>query len=224
MLWWGAGDKETRQEKVILAAEHNLYIENVHSDMDYSNSIWMPGPQGDQKIQEHIEAIQDCAKFGIKTMVIHLTNGNPPDISDIGIKRIEQLIECATKHDVVLAIENVSTEKHIRYVLNNYKSEHVAFCYDTGHANLYCSDVDWLSLYSDRLAAVHLHDNNGIKDEHNIPLTGTIDWTAVMQKINSSSYDGCLTLEMEYRGSEDVEQLEAFLEASYQSGIEIGLL
>ena len=92
MLWWGEGEKETRKDRVALAKEHNLHIENVHSDMDYSNSMWKPGEHGDQKIQEHIEAVKDCATYGIKRMVIHMTNGDsPPDISDIGIKRIELL-------------------------------------------------------------------------------------------------------------------------------------
>ena len=225
MLWWGEGEKETRIDRVILAKEHNLQIENVHADMEYSNSLWNPGTHGDQKIQEHIESVKDCATHGIRRMVIHLTNGDtPPEISDVGLKRIEMLIECAIKYDVTLAIENVRTDKHIKYMLDNYKDKHVAFCYDTGHANLWCKDTDWLSLYADRLAAVHLHDNNGKEDEHTFPLTGTINWADVMQKISKSPYDGCLALETEYTGNENIEELENFLRTSYQSGCNLTLL
>ena len=128
MLWWGEGEKETRKDRVALAKEHNLHIENVHSDMDYSNSMWKPGEHGDRKIQEHIQAIKDCAVYGVRHMVIHMTNGDsPPDISDIGIKRIELLIDCAIKHDVVLAIENVRTDKHVKYVLDNYQDRQLLF-------------------------------------------------------------------------------------------------
>ena len=31
MFWWGGGDKESRKEKVALANEYNLHIENVHA-------------------------------------------------------------------------------------------------------------------------------------------------------------------------------------------------
>ena len=110
------------------------------------------------------------------------------------------------------------------YVLDNYKDKHVAFCYDTGHANLWIRGTDWLSMYADRLAAIHLHDNNGNEDEHTFPLTGTIDWIAVMEKINKSLYDGCLALETEYKGNENTEQLESFLKTSYQSGLDLALL
>jgi len=121
---------------------------------------------------------------------------------------------------VILAIENVRTNEHVKYVLDNYKDSHVAFCYDTGHANLWCKETDWLSMYADRLAAVHLHDNHGYEDEHTYPMTGTVNWTRVMDIINKSPYNGCLALETEYRGNENIE-LENFLKTSYQSGIDL---
>lgn len=225
MLWWGENDKDTRDERVSLAKEYNLQIENVHSDMEHCNSLWIPGSHGDKKTQEFIKAIKDCYINDIRCMVIHLTNGSaPPEISDIGLHRLEHLFECAIKHDVVLAIENVPTDQHIRYVLDHYRDRHIAFCYDSGHANAWCKDVDWLSLYGDRLAAVHLHDNNGIEDQHIPPFMGTIDWVKVMQRIKCSSYEGCLTLETEYRGKEDISQLEDFLSKSYQKAADLAAL
>ena len=224
MIWWGYGEKETRKDRVDLAKEYNLKIENVHAEMENTNSIWESGAHGDRKIQEHIEAVKDCARYDIRRMVIHLTSEfSPPDISEIGLKRIELLIDCAIKHDVILAIENVRVDKHLKYVLDNYKDKHVAFCYDAGHANIWCKDTDWLSLYADRLAAVHLHDNHGKEDDHIIPPTGTIDWTCVMQKINNSPYDGCLALETEYKYT-NIKELENFLRESYQSGCDLALL
>ena len=89
---------------------------------------------------------------------------------------------------------------------------------------MWCKDVDWLSLYSDRLAAVHLHDNNGIEDQHISPFMGTIDWVKIMQRIKRSSYEGSLTLETEYRGIEDIAQLEDFLSKSYQKAADLAAL
>jgi len=225
LLWWGDGEKETRKERVSLAKEYRLQIENAHAEMARSNSLWEPGPRGDRKADELVEAVEDCARYEIRRMVLHLTNGSsPPGISDIGLRRIETLIENATKYDVTLAFENVRTDQHVRYVLDRCRDRHVAFCYDTGHANAWNKDTDWLSMYADRLAAVHIHDNNGREDEHTFPFQGTIDWKTAMRKMDESSYSGSLTLEAEYQGEENVAQLNQFLEATYQSGLSLALL
>jgi hypothetical protein len=52
-------------------------------------------------------------------------------------------------------------------------------------------------------------------------MTGTVNWTRAMDIISKSPYNGCLTLETEYRGNENIEQLENFLKTSYQSGIDL---
>jgi len=225
LLWWGEGEKESRKERVALAKSSGLEIVDVHAEMSQSNSIWLSGAQGEQKICEYIATVEECAKCGIERMVIHLTNGDtPPDISTIGLKRIERLMASAVRNDVILAIENVRVDAHIKFILDYYKEKHVALCYDAGHANLWCKDTDWLSLYKDRIAAVHLHDNNGEEDEHNIPFRGTVDWKNVMPKMKASSYNGCLPLETDCRGIDDGEQFEDFLNAIYESGLKLSIL
>ena len=222
MLWWGEGERETRAQRVALAKQYHLHIENVHADMENSNSLWVSGACGDEKAEELVQAIVECKICGIKCMVVHLTNGNePPEISDIGLLRMEKIFSTAKNHEVTLAIENVRTEKHIRYVLDHYHDKHIGFCLDTGHSNIWCKDVDWLSLYGDRLAAVHLHDNNGIKDGHSVPFTGTLDWNEIICQLSESSYHGSLTLETEYRGDENHEYLAKFLKDSYDAGLRL---
>lgn len=222
MLWWGEGERETRAQRVAFANEYHLYIQNVRADMGKSNYLWVSGVSGDEKAEELIQAIIDCKTYGIKCMVIHLTNGNdPPEISNIGLQRMEKIFLTAKKHEVTLAIENVRTEKHIRYILDHYHDKHVGFCFDTGHSNIWCKDTDWLSLYGDRLAAVHLHDNNGIHDEHAVPFTGNLGWHGIIYQLNKSSYHGPLTLEPEYRGHENPEYVERFLNDSYDAGLRL---
>jgi len=219
MLWWGDDEPETRSERAALAKQYHLHIENVHADMANSNSLWLPGAGGDKKAEDLMQAVIDCHHSGIKCMVLHLTNGiAPPDISDIGLQRMELVFATAIKYGVTLAIENVRSSKHIRYILDHYHDEHIGLCFDTGHSNIWCQDTDWLSLYGDRLAAVHIHDNGGITDEHGIPCTGTLDWDSIINQLSKSSYHGALTLETEYRGG-DLEELKTFLGNSYDAGI-----
>jgi sugar phosphate isomerase/epimerase len=222
MLWWGEDEREVRSQRVALAEEYHLRIENVHADMENSNSLWVSGASGDEKAKELIQAVVDCKTFGIQCMVIHLTNGNePPGISDFGLRRMEKIFSAAKKHEVTLAIENVRIEKHIRYLLDHCHEKHIGFCLDTGHSNIWCKDTDWLSLYGDRLAAVHLHDNNGVYDEHAVPFSGTLNWNELIYQLSKSSYHGALTLETEYRGDGNPEYLEKFLKDSYNAGIRL---
>lgn len=42
---------------------------------------------------------------------------------------------------------------------------------------------------------IHLHDNGGVRNQHQLPFEGMIDWSDVMQKIAHTGYRGATTLE-----------------------------
>lgn len=215
MLRWGDNDCVTsRLERVKLVEKSNLYIENAHAQAKYLNSLWRPGEHGDAVLQMLKNSVTDCALYGVPTLVMHISNGdNPPPISNIGLRRVEQLIECAEKSRVMLAVENVREPLHVRYVLDNYDSPYLGLCYDSGHQNIWSKDVDWLTLYTDRIAAIHLHDNFGDVDTHLIPGDGDINWNTLISKLSKTSYNGTFTLETQYHVSSLYNDIsyEAFL-------------
>ena len=60
-----------------------------------------------------------------------------------------------------------------------------------------------MSEYGNILAAVHLHDNDGINDDHLLPLhpKGTIDWNDKITKLKSTELFGrMITLEAGIEG------------------------
>ncbi len=74
-------------------------------------------------------------------------------------------------------------------------------CVDTGHTNLaekfnnpQVSDV--IRKLGPYIKALHLHDNNGLKDQHKIPGTGDIDWKDVFNALKDISYKGACNLEI----------------------------
>lgn len=225
LLWWGNDEAESRKERVLLAKKYKLYIENVHAATNNLNAIWLNGDDGNRTIFELIKEIEDCSLYSVKTIVLHLTKGsNPPPVSKIGIERIERLITLAEKHSVCLAFENVRLPQHTRYILDKYHSPFVGLCYDSGHENYWSPDINWLDLYSDRIFAIHLHDNNGDMDSHLIPFDGSIDWSEKAKAIAASSYNGTVTVETEYHSSKayEADGFEAFLKKAYRNGIIIG--
>jgi sugar phosphate isomerase/epimerase len=76
--------------------------------------------------------------------------------------------------------------------------------------------VDHLGLYGARLAALHLHDNNGRKDSHLLPGLGTIDWQRVSARLKKTGYQGAISLEaMQAPG--DKSGAEEFLRRARES-------
>ena len=53
---------------------------------------------------------------------------------------------------------------------------------------------------------MHLHDNDGTRDAHNLPGDGTIDWDAVRQELLDSAYTGAWSLEIEHNLTEEFDK------------------
>ena len=81
------------------------------------------------------------------------------------------------------------------YVFERVISPKLGFCYDTGHRNCFEPTIDLLSLFGDKLVALHLHDNDGTGDQHRIPFEAGIDWQEQMSKIAETGYTGATTIE-----------------------------
>jgi sugar phosphate isomerase/epimerase len=70
--------------------------------------------------------------------------------------------------------------------------EWLGICYDSGHGN---ARVDWsgnglerFARVADRVIDLHLHDNDGTGDHHQLPFTGTTDWQRLSKQIIRSAY------------------------------------
>ena len=50
-------------------------------------------------------------------------------------------------------------------------------------------------MYGNRLKAIHLQDNGGSHNQHQLPFDGSIDWPLVMGKLKKTGYKGAITLE-----------------------------
>lgn len=225
LLWWGEDEAESREERVRLAEKHDLLIENVHASTYRLNAIWMDGGEGDRTASRLLQEIEDCERYGVGTMVLHLTNGmNPPPVSKTGIVRLEALIERAERLSVRLAFENLRLPEHTRFILDQYKSPFVGLCYDSGHENRWTPGLDWLNLYGGRAFALHLHDNAGDRDAHRIPFSGSIDWNRKAAAIAKSTYHGALTLEAEHESENAFSPcaFEDYLRKARESGALLG--
>ncbi len=84
-----------------------------------------------------------------------------------------------------ILLENVfETTPNIGYKIKERFSDNelVGFCFDVGHFNLFSefSIEEWFEIWSPYIYEFHLHDNNGVYDEHLAIGKGKIDFKRIL--------------------------------------------
>lgn len=87
---------------------------------------------------------------------------------------------------------------------NQYGAEVLGFCFDTGHASLVGLDFEeFISTLDFRLKVLHIHDNDGAGDLHQIPFTfsktrenrASTDWDGFLRGLRTVGFDRVLSFE-----------------------------
>ena len=196
MLWWsdrfgrGAGYEEDAD----LARDAGLWIENMHAPVHEQNDLSLENAQGDHVFHDYLRCVEDCHRHHVPTLVIHLPDDGFP-INDLGNGRLDRIIDRAGSLGVEIAFENLRNIRNLTSVLDRVTFSHVGYCYDSCHHVNYAPDTDLLTLYGKRLKALHLQDNGGLRNQHQLPFDGGVDWPLVMEKIRKTGYAGAVTLE-----------------------------
>lgn len=199
MLNWVDDLPEMRHKEgyADLARELDLEVVNAHLPYDGANDLWRNGPDGDVWADLLRKSILSAGRTSVPALILHAARGTkPPPVSSIGFSRFRRLADAAEEAGVLLAVENLRSLGHGMAVLDALDTPSVRACYDAGHHSCYGQDNTFLDRYGARIAAIHLHDNDGTDDQHRIPFTGVIDWPAEMARIKKTAYRGPLTLEL----------------------------
>ena len=174
-----------------VCANIGLEIQHLHLTGSKTNLLWSEGVDGDAIADRFCRQIEECRQWGIKRGVLHALysrNPEPAPIGEVGLSRFKKIAEAAEKNEVILALENSILDEYFCYLLDNIKSDYFKVCYDSGHHHAFGRNIDILARYGDRLAATHLHDNDGARDIHMMPLDGTMDWEEVGRKLSKCPY------------------------------------
>ena len=137
------------------------------------------------------------------------------------VKALKTLVPYAETLGLTICIENVryvcTTPEALLEIKRNFPSEALGFCCDVGHANIVrplyeasefpeqramAADASTplaLQILKQMLTNVvncHLHDNNGIGDQHLLPGDGTLDWKGVEALLRQAPRLQCLQSEV----------------------------
>jgi sugar phosphate isomerase/epimerase len=182
-----------------LAQKHGLEWETSHATIPYCETIWSEGDEGERYCDVLRANIDNCRRFGIPLLVVHVS----PDFSkrpkfELGIKRLESVVEYAKAAGAKIAFENINSPEYLFDTLAHFNDAHVGFCYDVGHEACHTPGVRYLPKIGDRLFCTHLHDNDGRDDCHWLPFDGVIDFERTARELKTCDYRGNLTLELAY--------------------------
>jgi len=201
MIWWeDEADEYTvpKQQQPEIVRKSGLKLDNAHLEFANVNTMWEDSLAGQEVFKRYCNLIDECKYHEIPTAVMHATTGmTPPPYSQLGLDRFKRLVEKAERDKVNIALENVRYPEYIDYLFKYIESDRLKFCYDCGHENCYSPEIDFLARYGDKLIALHLHDNDGARDEHLMPFYGTVNWKRIMKWLKKLEYKGPLALEID---------------------------
>ena len=162
-------------------------------------------------------AIEAAEQIPFTAVVLHLgqkDDGWSPRSLEHSLTAIEHLKAFAHPLGVKVLLENlqneVTTPEHLMEIVKVGHFDTVGFCLDVGHAHLSAPNgnvgVDKaFDVLGSRIAELHLHDNQGSKDEHLWPGQGSIDWKNLTRLIAGLPHEVPGVIEIAHEANESAE-------------------
>lgn len=210
-----------------LGAERaGIKINQMH--MPYPNYV----PGGSQELNDYLrnvvapKSLGVCAYFGCPYIVVHSFKlarflGSEEEEWRVMEQFLDFLAPRAKEMGITICIENLydsigghivegpccdarKAAQRIDRINDRYCEEVLGFCFDTGHANLVGIDFEgFMTTLGHRLKVLHIHDNDGIADLHQIPFTfsrnrenrASTDWEGFVRGLKGSGFSGTLSFE-----------------------------
>lgn len=208
------------------AADAGIVINQMH--MPYP--IYVPG--ADKEINDYLwnqvapKSMAICRYLDCKYIVIHgfkLAHflGSEEMEWQETAKFIDSIAPIAKEMGITICIENLydsvgghlvegpccNVRKAVQRIddfNDKYSAEVLGFCFDTGHANIVGIDFEnFITTLGDRLKVLHIHDNDGVSDLHQIPFTFTktrenrpsTDWEGFIKGLRNIKFNKVLSFE-----------------------------
>jgi len=202
-------------------ADHHLSLASPHSPTSRDLSATREGGQPlsicEVERIRRIEAMDELRRaldvaddLPFSRMIFHM--GGPRETHDLrkrdaAFSTLEHLMLHARHAGVTICIENTTSEMgdpaYLRAFVDETRLSGLRFNFDIGHAHLADGPEEErieksLAPLRELVAAVHVHDNHGEKDEHLPPYDGSIDWPAATKTLKSAP-DANLPLVLELK-------------------------
>ena len=225
VLWsqMGKGDfhylPEERKAIVRSFRKYGLRAASVHAAEPFRRLYYSENPWHRKAgVELLLNRMELAAELECPVVVFHAPSPFPTDTTAI-FAGLDETLRCGERLGVLLAIENGETEE-VLPILQRYPARLMGYAYDSGHAFCQGNAESLHRQCFSRLVTVHLHDNDGIHDQHKMPFTGGIDWKAEATKLAEAGWKGGALLEVSEK-SHKVTSHDAFLRQAYNYGVKL---
>ncbi|WP_456418599.1 sugar phosphate isomerase/epimerase family protein [Methanocaldococcus infernus] len=155
------------------------------------------------------DAIEGAYELDAELVVIHpgyipeLWKDLKEEVLDNNFSTILKLVEIAEDYGVKLGLENMPNfpgvlcqkAEELKNILNEIDSKYLGVTLDIGHANTVGNIEEFIDELRNKIIHIHIHDNNGERDEHLAIGEGKINFYRVLKKLVKIGYDKILTIE-----------------------------
>lgn len=168
----------------------------------------------DRTLQRYYDAIDFASKYNVKNLTLHpghldgiLTHEESLALS---ISSVIKICNYAKKYGMNICLENMVNPDELCLTLQEMIDFHkrancdnLKLTLDCGHYHASNQTLEvpkdltkYVEAFKDKIGHLHLHDNNGTKDQHLKLGEGTLDFKTYFNALKKTNYDGLFSSEV----------------------------
>lgn len=201
-------------DPVIAGKTLRQYADSVNYTISQAHLTFHGGLCDDDAIERLKPEVDMFAAAGVTKAVIHVNGGNDLSPEERYARRVQYLGKLSRYVDgsgITLCVENVpalpesNDAAKIKKMIRDAGGKNLGICLDTGHFHITRTRGeteetfrDFILSAGELLQALHITDNNGTEDSHQMPFSARrgVEWQEVMQALKEIDYKGIFNLEI----------------------------
>jgi sugar phosphate isomerase/epimerase len=202
-------DEGLRHKLIEETSGHDGLVRSLHApytpERDLSN---LDDKRRQLAIGNNCAALQLTKELGVGIMVLHasedpILEGDRSRRLTCALDSLLQVQEEARRLSIRLAVETMPPEwipaglDEVARLSEALDPDVVGFCFDVNHSNLNVDPVEYINLLGPRIIAIHISDNDGLRQRHWIPGEGVVDWAAFGRALLNNKVDAPPMYEVE---------------------------
>lgn len=214
--WLEPDYKEKAAHVVELCKKYDICVGQSHTPFTFR---WEDPKDYERKaIPNTIRSLEVSALIGAPIAIVHPLHHL--SYADYGTMEYDQNIEFyrlllpyAKKFGIKIATENMfqydtkgntirdmyADIDELKRAMDTIADDDLVLCVDVGHCGLgrCCTPGEMIrALGHDYVKALHIHDNDNLRDRHTVPFLGVLDWDDICSALRDIRYDGDFCMEV----------------------------
>lgn len=164
-----------------------------------------------EQVKKEVDLFQ---AIGIQNAVLHANGGDDlpeEERYELWVKYISALCDYVKGTNLTFCLENLSSvpftyrASNLMKLIDDCGGHNLGICLDVGHLHITNirdkveqSSTEFVRIAGSRLKALHIHENNGKYDDHQMPFSAKngFDWKQLINALEENGYEGIFNMEI----------------------------